>query len=101
MGVEPAETVAPVAKDFATIFNRVLKSGPKTGQKPVTGPDCNHFGLNHSPWSGGSGSYPVASPCDFLTHEKTNGKLVTTSFPIRCQDQVSSGLTRGSRGSGY
>jgi len=26
MGVEPVETVAPVAKDFAAIFNKVVES---------------------------------------------------------------------------
>ena len=29
MGVEPAETVAPVAKDFAVIFNKVVKASEK------------------------------------------------------------------------
>jgi len=29
MGVEPVETVAPVAKDFATIFNKVVESSEK------------------------------------------------------------------------
>jgi len=29
MGVEPVETVAPVAKDFAAIFNKVVESSEK------------------------------------------------------------------------
>ena len=29
MGVEPAETVAPVAKDFAVIFNKVVEASEK------------------------------------------------------------------------
>ena len=29
MGIEPAETVAPVAKDFAVIFNKVVKASEK------------------------------------------------------------------------
>jgi len=29
MGVEPVETVAPVAKDFATVFNKVVESSEK------------------------------------------------------------------------
>ena len=29
MGVEPAETTAPVAKDFAVIFNKVVEASEK------------------------------------------------------------------------
>ena len=29
MGVEPADTVAPAAKDFAVIFNKVVKASEK------------------------------------------------------------------------
>jgi len=29
MGVEPVETVAPVAKDFAAVFNKVIESSEK------------------------------------------------------------------------
>ena len=29
MGVEPAETVAPAAKDFAAIFNKVVEASEK------------------------------------------------------------------------
>ena len=29
MGVEPAETVAPAAKDFAVIFNKVVEASEK------------------------------------------------------------------------
>ena len=29
MGVEPAETVAPAAKDFAAVFNKVVKASEK------------------------------------------------------------------------
>ena len=29
MGIEPTETVAPVAKDFALIFNKVVKASEK------------------------------------------------------------------------
>ena len=29
MGIEPAETVAPVAKDFALVFNKVVNASEK------------------------------------------------------------------------
>ena len=29
MGVEPAETIAPAAKDFAAMFNKVVKASEK------------------------------------------------------------------------
>ena len=29
MGIEPAETVAPAAKDFAVIFNKVVEASEK------------------------------------------------------------------------
>ena len=44
----------------AAMNTSVLKSGPRTGKRPATGPDHNQFGLDCSCSPGGFSIGPVA-----------------------------------------